>query len=218
MKDRLVEVVIDKFRDKVDKGGHPYIEHLYRVADGAEELQVGSYMTGFLHDTLEDTDLTADDLFLLGVSNAVINRVSILTKPHDMPYEKYIMRIKNYARKNKDKIILAVKIADLNDNLNVSRLKMLKDEDFKRLVRYMKARQKLSDVLNYLQGHRRARLRSRHAESVVRYGFRAFAIMTRKRRFSRITVWRAIAARASSRLTLWARMPVRAVTIWPTGG
>lgn len=154
MKDRLVEVVIDKFRDKVDKGGHPYIEHLYRVADGAEELQVGSYMTGFLHDTLEDTDLTADDLFLLGVSNAVINRVSILTKPHDMPYEKYIDRIKNYARKNRDKIILAVKIADLNDNLNVSRLKMLKDEDFKRLVRYMKARQKLSDVLNYLQGHR----------------------------------------------------------------
>ena len=141
MKDRLVEVVIDKFRDKVDKGGHPYIEHLYRVADGAEELQVGSYMTGFLHDTLEDTDLTADDLFLLGVSNAVINRVSMLTKPHDMPYEKYIDRIKNYARKNRDK-------------LNVSRLKMLKDEDFKRLVRYMKARQKLSDVLNYLQGHR----------------------------------------------------------------
>lgn len=111
-------------------------------------------MTGFLHDTLEDTDLTADDLFLLGVSNAVINRVSMLTKPHDMPYEKYIDRIKNYARKNRDKIILAVKIADLNDNLNVSRLKMLKDEDFKRLVRYMKARQKLSDVLNYLQGHR----------------------------------------------------------------
>ena len=94
MKDRLVEVVIDKFRDKVDKGGHPYIEHLYRVADGAEELQVGSYMTGFLHDTLEDTNLTADDLFLLGVSNAVINRVSMLTKPHDMPYEKYIDRIK----------------------------------------------------------------------------------------------------------------------------
>lgn len=186
MKDRLVEVVIDKFRDKVDKGGHPYIEHLYRVADGAEELQVGSYMTGFLHDTLEDTDLTADDLFLLGVSNAVINRVSMLTKPHDMPYEKYIYRIKNYARKNRDKIILAVKIADLNDNLNVSRLKMLKDEDFKRLVRYMKARQKLSDVLNYLQGHRRARLRSWHAANAVRYGFRAFAIMTRKRRCSRI--------------------------------
>lgn len=154
MKDRLVEVIIDKFRDKVDKGGHPYIEHLYRVAYGAEELQVGSYMTGFLHDTLEDTDLTADDLFLLGVSNAVINRVSMLTKPHDMPYEKYIGRIKNYARKNRDKIILAVKIADLNDNLNVSRLKMLRDEDFKRLVRYMKARQKLFDVLNYLQGYR----------------------------------------------------------------
>ena len=76
MKDRLVEVVIDKFRDKVDKGGHPYIGHLYRVADGAEELQVGSYMTGFLHDTLEDTDLTADDLFLLGVSNAVISTIS----------------------------------------------------------------------------------------------------------------------------------------------
>lgn len=41
MKDRLVEVVIDKFRDKVDKGGHPYIEHLYRVADGRKNFRLG---------------------------------------------------------------------------------------------------------------------------------------------------------------------------------
>lgn len=150
MKDRLVEVVIDKFRDKVDKGGYPYIEHLYRVADGAEELQVGSYMTGFLHDTLEDTDLTADDLYLYGVSNSVINRVSVLTRADGISYKSYIKKIKKYAKMNNDRVILAVKIADLNDNLNVSRLKVLQSDDFNRLKKYMEARQSLEDTLNFL--------------------------------------------------------------------
>lgn len=150
MTEQLIEVLIEKFRDKKDRGGHPYIEHIFRVAEEAEALQVGSYITGLIHDALEDTDLTADDLFLIGVRNADINRVSVLTRKPDDVYEHYINRIKKYAKQYNDKIILAVKIADLNDNLNVSRLKGLNNQDLLRLQRYMNARKKLSATLNNL--------------------------------------------------------------------
>ena len=150
MTEQLIEVLIEKFRDKKDRGGHPYIEHIFRVAEEAEALQVGSYVSGLIHDALEDTDLTADDLFLLGVRNADINRVSVLTRKPDDVYEHYINRIKKYAKQYNDKIILAVKIADLNDNLNASRLKGLNNQDLLRLQRYMNARKKLSATLNNL--------------------------------------------------------------------
>ena len=150
MIEQLIEILIEKFRDKKDRGGHPYIEHIFRVAEEAEALQVGSYITGLIHDALEDTDLTADDLFLLGVRNADINRVSVLTRKPDDVYEHYINRIKKYANQYNDKIILAVKIADLNDNLNASRLKGLNNQDLLRLQRYMNARKKLSATLNNL--------------------------------------------------------------------
>ena len=150
MTEHLIEVLIEKFRDQKDRGGHPYIEHIFRVAEEAEALQVGSYITGLIHDALEDTDLTADDLFLLGVRNADINRVSVLTRKSDDVYEHYINRIKKYAKQYNDKIILAVKIADLNDNLNASRLKGLNNQDLLRLQRYMNARKKLSATLDNL--------------------------------------------------------------------
>ena len=150
MTEQLIEVLIEKFRDKKDRGGHPYIEHIFRVAEEAEALQVGSYITGLIHDALEDTDLTADYLFLLGVRNADINRVSVLTRKPDDVYEHYINRIKKYAKQYNDKIILAVKIADLNDNLNASRLKGLNNQDLLRLQRYMNARKKLSATLDNL--------------------------------------------------------------------
>ena len=150
MTEQLIEVLIEKFRDKKDRGGHPYIEHIFRVAEEAEALQVGSYVSGLIHDALEDTDLTADDLFLLGVRNADINRVSVLTRKPDDVYEHYINRIKKYAKQYNDKIILAVKIADLNDNLNASTLKGLSNQDLLRLQRYMNARKKLSATLDNL--------------------------------------------------------------------
>lgn len=145
--DKVSEVLFDKFRDKRDRGGRPYTEHLFRVAEEAEAIQVGAYLTGLLHDAIEDTDLTADDLYLLGVGSAVIDRVSVLTRlPHE-GYELYVKRLKKYARRHKDKIVLAVKIADLTDNLNLGRLNSLQNSDWERVKRYMQTRQALIQML-----------------------------------------------------------------------
>ena len=88
----LKKIVFAKFAGKVDRGGSPYIGHLHRVANFAEKIVKGSYLTGFLHDVLEDTDLTADDLYLYGVSNSVINRVSVLTRADGISYKSYIKK------------------------------------------------------------------------------------------------------------------------------
>lgn len=148
--ENLKKIVFAKFAGKVDRGGAPYIGHIHRVANRAEKIVKGSYLTGFIHDVLEDTDLTADDLYLLGVDDSVINRVSVLTRVDGVGYKNYIKKIKKYAKVNNDKIILAVKISDLNDNLNVSRLKVLQSDDFCRLKKYMEARQSLEDTLKFL--------------------------------------------------------------------
>lgn len=149
--ENLKKIVLAKFEGKVDRGGNPYIGHIHRVANRAEKITKGSYLTGFLHDVFEDTDLTADDLYLHGVSNSVINRVSVLTREDGISYKSYIKKIKKYAKINNDIIILAVKIADLNDNLNVSRLRVLHCTDVNRLKKYMEARQSLEDTLRFLK-------------------------------------------------------------------
>lgn len=148
--DKIKKTVIELFKDKTDRGGNPYIGHLLRVAQEAEALQAGSYLTGILHDTLEDTDFNEEDLLKLGVDNQDITRVRVLTKKNHDVYGDYINRINKYATEHKDKIILAVKIADLNDNLNVARLKSLNTRDLARLKRYIKAKAKLSKTFEEL--------------------------------------------------------------------
>ena len=146
--DKVTEVLFEKFKDKTDRGGNPYIEHLFRVAEESEAICVGSYLTGLLHDAIEDTDLTSDDLYLLGVRRKVINRVSVLTKGEDENYRIYINRIKKYAKRHTDLNILAVKISDLNDNLNLSRLKSFNEGDLGRVQRYFAARNGLIEVFD----------------------------------------------------------------------
>lgn len=99
---------------QVDKGGHPYIGHPMRVAgmmDGDLERTVA-----WLHDTMEDTGYTADMMREDGFSEDVIKAVALLThKPHE-PYMDYIRRLAP------DPVARRVKLADLADNMDESRL------------------------------------------------------------------------------------------------
>lgn len=150
--DIIHQNVIDKFKDKTDKGGAPYIEHLYRVADRAEEIQVGSYIVGLLHDYIEDTQATAEDVFLLTNSNKVTRQVDALSKKHDESYDSYIKRIQRHAKLYKDPVVLAVKIADIEDNLNLSRLKDFGQVNPDKIKQYMQARSKLQASLKNIRG------------------------------------------------------------------
>ena len=114
-----------------DKAGAPYILHPLRLMlhmhTDAERL------AALLHDVLEDTDFRADDLLALRCPPAVVEAVEALTRRHGESYEAFIARVKTNSLARK------VKLADLEDNMNILRLQELGSEDLARLQRYHQA-------------------------------------------------------------------------------
>lgn len=94
---------------QVDKTGHPYIEHIERVAGSLTEYK--QKIVAWLHDTIEDTEVTDLDLIDMGFGQDIIEAVIALTRREDETYEEFIERVKPNV------IAKQVKIADLRDNL-----------------------------------------------------------------------------------------------------
>ena len=134
--------LLDKyFADKVDKGGHPYSEHLFTVGGHAKKLAekyLGNsweewdvYEVGLLHDILEDTACTEQELIEVGCNDDIIEAVkSITRKPEEKYYFDFIKRV------SKNKYARIVKIADLENNMDITRLNKFGDYEMKRLKKY----------------------------------------------------------------------------------
>jgi (p)ppGpp synthase/HD superfamily hydrolase len=116
---------------QVDKGGQPYIQHPLSVAQMVDNLEYK--IVALLHDVLEDSDVSPEELAKLGFTHSIINSVLLLTKKDGVDYEEYLKQIKRDSRAR------YVKIADLKHNLNISRIPNPTDEDFKRLDKYKKS-------------------------------------------------------------------------------
>lgn len=124
-------VAINAHQGQKDKGGKPYILHPIRVAlnvKGKDEKIVA-----LLHDVIEDTSYTIDDLDFL--SEEQRKALLLLTHDDDVPYMEYITELK------KNKIASKVKLADLEQNMNLKRLKTISNKDLKRLKKYKKAKE-----------------------------------------------------------------------------
>lgn len=117
-------------KDQVDKAGLPYFLHPIFVALNMETVEQKT--VALLHDVVEDTDITLEDLRKEGFPDEIIEAVDAITKTED-DYEKYIQRVKTNA------LATAVKIADLKHNSDLSRLKTVTEKDLKRLEKYKKA-------------------------------------------------------------------------------
>ena len=92
-----------------------------------------------LHDVVEDTDWTTEKLEAEGFSEEVITAVKLLTHDKKVPYKKYIEAIKT------NKIALNVKLADLEDNMDLKRITKPKFEDYMRLAHYHKYYKELKE-------------------------------------------------------------------------
>lgn len=130
-------IATDAHRGQVDKAGAPYIGHPARVAGhaaaaGGDERVIAA---AWLHDVVEDTDVTPDDLRAAGIPDDVVAAVVALSKVHGQSVEDY------FAGVNRDPIAIAVKHADLADNTDPARLAVLDAETRARLVaKYARAR------------------------------------------------------------------------------
>lgn len=126
---QAIMIATQAFVDKLDKSGKPYILHCLRVMNNVEddeELKI----IAVLHDLIEDTDMTINDLRNLNYSNRVLQALELLTHEAYVDYDVYIKLISN----NKD--ATKVKLADLKDNLDPTRLKGLTKKDHERIEKY----------------------------------------------------------------------------------
>ena len=140
---KSLEIVTKLFNDKVDKGGFPYIIHLLKVYSGVSDYT--EKVCALLHDVVEDTDVTYDDLRMVGYNEEIIDILTILTKLKGEDYRDYINRIissENYHAMN-------IKLSDLRHNMDSSRIKNPTQNDYERITkRYEPAYEKISNKLN----------------------------------------------------------------------
>lgn len=119
-------------RKQVDKAGVDYFSgHITSVVNGVNTVEEKT--VAYLHDTAEDTKLTYVDLMVLDFSDRVINAVIALTKNKKESYKDYLKRVKS------NELATAVKLSDLTNNMDLSRLKQITEVDKRRLEKYKKA-------------------------------------------------------------------------------
>lgn len=144
-KESLFKFLERKFEDKYDKGGNPYLLHLFsvqkRFTDMYGSRDCDCVVACLLHDILEDTDTTEQELLDVEyVTERAVELVKILTRQKDEPYRAYIRRVAVVEAARR------IKVCDLEDNMDITRLHILKDSDFGLLRRYLTA-------WNFLMGY-----------------------------------------------------------------
>jgi len=126
------EIATEAHKWQVDKGGKPYIGHPLRVAERCTDIR--AKIVAVLHDVLEDTEWTVEGLQEEGFPQEITDALVGVTRPEEESYDDFIIRA------GKNPISRAVKIADLEDNMDIRRLRYPMDEwDFKRLNKYLKS-------------------------------------------------------------------------------
>lgn len=106
---------------QLDKAGVDYIQHPEMVASFVKTDEEKA--VAYLHDVIEDTDLTLSDLEKLGFSEKILIAVDILTKRRGQPYHTYLEIVKG------DELARVVKLADLKHNSDLSRLRKISQKD-----------------------------------------------------------------------------------------
>ena len=131
------EIAVKAHAGQVDKAGKPYIEHPAHVAAAVEGEKAKA--VAWLHDVVEDTDLTFEDLSAAGVDDEVIEALRLLTHEEGVPYMDYVAEIKT------NELARTVKLADLAYNSDLSRLPKVTEKDLKRAEKYRRAIEVLSE-------------------------------------------------------------------------
>ncbi len=114
-----------------DKGGAPYILHPLRMM--MRMKSEAEMMVAVLHDVVEDSEWTLERLREEGFSEEVLEAVECVTNREDESYEQFIERVQT------NPIAWQVKIADLEDNMNIRRIGEIKPKDLERLEKYHKS-------------------------------------------------------------------------------
>lgn len=130
---KAIQIAGAAHENQVDKANAPYILHPIRLM--LKFSSVEEQIVAVLHDVIEDSDITLDDLRKKNFSNDVLTAIELLTKKPGQDYQNYLEKISenNLARK--------IKIEDIKDNLNLTRLTSVSAQDLERAKKYHAALQ-----------------------------------------------------------------------------
>lgn len=141
--ERAIQIAATAHADVKDKQGQPYILHPIRVMLGVDDRH--AQMVAVLHDVVEDTDVTLDDIRKEGFDGRVIDALDRVTHKAGQSYAEYVVGCKA------DPIARQVKMSDLRDNTDLRRLLVRPDrfpDDMARMERYALSYRFLTDEMS----------------------------------------------------------------------
>ena len=128
---RAIEIAASAHASQVDKGGAPYILHPLRMM--MKQTTETTMIAAVLHDVVEDSPWTMEKLRAEGFPEDVLQAVACLTKREGEDYADFITRA------GTNSIARAVKLADLEDNMDIRRIPEPTQKDFDRLAKYRRS-------------------------------------------------------------------------------
>lgn len=134
---QALKLMFTKHKEQVDKSGLPYVFHPFTVAQSMDDED--STIVALLHDVIEDTNTTIDELVKMGFNDEIIDALKILTHDKTVEYFDYVKKIKL------NPLATKVKISDLKNNSDLSRLNNPTQKDIERVEKYKKALKILND-------------------------------------------------------------------------
>lgn len=128
---KALVISFNAHKNQVDKSGMPYVYHPFHLAEQMKDEF--TTCVALLHDVVEDTDITLEDLKDQGFPREVTDAIALMTHNDAVPYLDYVEKIKD------NPIARAVKLADLNHNSDLTRLDVVDGKALERVEKYKKA-------------------------------------------------------------------------------
>lgn len=134
---KALKICFDAHKDQVDKAGIPYVTHPLHLAEQMPDET--TTVVALLHDVVEDSNYTMDDIIAAGFPKVVTDALALLTHDKAIPYMEYVAALKD------NPVARMVKLADLEHNSDTSRIDKVTSDDIVRIEKYRKARELLLD-------------------------------------------------------------------------
>ena len=128
---KALKLCFEAHKNQLDKSGMPYVFHPFHLAEQMETEE--TVVAALLHDVMEDTDYTAEDLKEMGFDGDILEALLLLTHQDGVDYMDYVKKIKS------NPIARAVKLADLTHNSDLTRLDTVDQKALERKEKYKKA-------------------------------------------------------------------------------
>ena len=130
-----LKLCFEAHKNQTDKSGLPYVFHPFHLAEQMTDEE--TTIVALLHDVVEDTDYTIDNLREMGFDKKILEAIELMTHNDNTPYMDYVAKIKT------NPTAKIVKLADLKHNSDITRLDTITNKDQSRIDKYLKAIEKL---------------------------------------------------------------------------